>query len=205
MAFVDWVKKPFEWGYNAIKGIGDESQSTKDQRASLIAQGDAAGTFATEGQDNFRGLGAEQYDMRQRLGKLASGEDSLSREQLRQGLEQLYGQQRSYAAGASPQNAPMAARTAAIQMGRAGSAMSGQAALAGIQERKAAMEALGNMINTGRQQELGAALGSRGHAIGAMGGYTPEKSGLEKAMPLINAGTSLLGIKLGGGGGKGKG
>ncbi len=173
----------------------DESDSTKQQRADLNTQGQAASDFATTGQANFRGLGAEAYDVRDILRRQAMGQDSVTREMLRQGLQSNLSAQRSMAAGASPNNAAMAARTAAMQMGRMGAGMSGQAAIAGMQERQAATKAWMDAVNAQRQQELQAALGSRQTAIGAYGAVKPEGTDLEKAQPLINAGIGYLGSR----------
>ena len=170
---------------------GDESESSKQKRADLNAQGAASSGFATEGEQNFRGLGAEAYDQRRQLQRLQSGQDSLSAEQLRQGLQQNVAAQRSMAASAAPRDAAMAARTAMMNAGRLGSGMAGAAAQAGIQERRAATEALNQLLMQQRQQELMAALQSRGNAIQAYGGVTPEPTGLEKMAPFINAGVGL--------------
>jgi hypothetical protein len=85
----------------------------------------------------------------------------------------------------------MAARTAANNVGRLGYGMSGQAAMAGMQERRDAESQLANMIMQQRQQDLNAALGSRQNATSAYGSVTPEQatpSMLQMAQPFINAG-----------------
>lgn len=84
------------------------------------------------------------------------------------------------AASASPQNQAMAARTAAMQMGRQGMGMSGQAAMAGLQERNQAQQQLGSMILGQRGQDAQVATGSRGNAIAGYGGVKPEGSMLDK-------------------------
>jgi hypothetical protein len=190
MGFPDWLYKP---AGKVLEDAVEESGSTKDQRANLTQSGNLASDFATEGQDNYRGLGAESYDMREALRRRAAGQDSMSAEQLRQGLQQNLAGQRSMAASASPQNAAMAARTGAIQMGRLGAGMSGQAAMAGIAERQAAEKQLADMLMQQRQQELQAALQSRQNAISGYQGIKPEGSWLEKYQPVINAGTSAAG------------
>jgi hypothetical protein len=58
--------------------------------------------------------------------------------------------------------------------------MAGQQAIAGLQERQQAQQALAQMLMQQRQQELQAALGSRQNAISAYGGVTPEGSFLDK-------------------------
>ena len=175
--YFDWLYKP---AYDKLKTLDDESQSAIDQRNNLNQQGQESADFANRGQDNFAGLGVEAFDQREKLRRLAEGQDSYSKEALRQGLQQNVAAQRSMAASASPANAAMAARTAAVNAGRMGYGMSGQAALAGIQERKAAQEALANMIMQQRQQELQAALQGRQNAISGYGGSKPEGSWLDK-------------------------
>lgn len=197
MGFWDYGKYVLPVAYGVGKavagsGITDEPASVAQQRENLVGQGNAASGFANSGQTGFDKLGAESTALRGQLRDRANGIGLQSTEQLRQGLGQLYGQQRSLAASASPANAAMAARNAAMNIGRAGYGMSGQAALAGIQERNSAMDALGNMLNQQRGQELQAALGSRQNAINAYGGGTPEKSQLEKWLPLANAGIGGL-------------
>lgn len=171
---------PFSWG--------DESKSAKQKRANLDETGDAASQFAEFGQGQFMGLGAEAARARDGLRRIISGQDSLSREQLRQGMQSNIAAQRSMAASAAPSNAPMAALHAAQNIGRIGAGMSGQAALAGIQERQAAQQALAQMLLQERQQNLQAALGSRSNAVSAYGGITPEASTLEKLASPIAAG-----------------
>lgn len=79
------------------------------------------------------------------LQSLASGQDSVSAEQLRQGLQQAQAQQMSMAAGAAPQNQAMAARNAMMNAGNLASGMMGQQAMAGLQERQAALNALSQL------------------------------------------------------------
>ncbi len=184
---------PGEWkkgasdAFGNILNLGDESEEAKAKRANLNRQGREASDFAALGQHNFGKLGAESGTLREQLARQARGEDSVSREMLRQGLQQNLSAQRSMAAGAAPNNQAMAARTAAMQMGRMGAGMSGQAAIAGLQEKKDAQGLLGQMLMQQRQQELAAALGSRGNAITAFGGGDTGKTGLEKAQPAINS------------------
>ncbi len=163
-----------------------------EQRAALDAQGASAGSFADESQNNFRDQGAMSYDQYKALGDQASGKTSISREMLRQGLQQQYGQQRSMAAGASPQNAAMAARTGAMNMQRASTGMSGQAATAGMQEQMAARQAQSNFLQNWRNQELQATQGARGQAISAYGGAKPEASWMEHYGPMIQNGISAI-------------
>jgi hypothetical protein len=157
-----------------------DSASKVAQREALFGQGQAAGNFAGVGEAGYGAMSAEAAQQREMLRRQALGQDSLSAEQLRQGLQQNMSAQRSMAASASPSNGPMAALHAAQNMGRQGAGMSGQAALAGIQERAAAQQNLGQSISAQRGQDLQAALGSRQTAVSGFGGVTPEKSTLEK-------------------------
>lgn len=167
----DWYK-PWNWA--------DDSRSQIDQRKQLTDQGDAASSFATTAGGNYQTLGAQGGVALGALQRQASGQDSVSAEQLRQGLGQLYAQQASMAAGASPRDAVAAARTATIQSGRIGGAMAGQQSIAGLQERAQAQQAYASMLQGLRQQDLQATLGSRQTAVSAYGGYKPEGSFLDK-------------------------
>lgn len=172
-------------GNNFKTPFGKLSDPTKDptadaKRAALNQTGDASNAFAGVGEQGYQNMSAEAQRARDQLAKYARGEESLSREQLRQGLQSNMSQQRSMAASASPANGPMAALMAAQNMGRMGAGMSGQAAMAGIQERKAAQDALANMIMQQRQQDAQVALGSRNTAVGAFGGVTPQGSALDR-------------------------
>jgi hypothetical protein len=178
---MDWTSYvpsvPFQLGkalYDKYKGSQSQDEAIKQRQdealKNLNETGLASNQFAEYGQGGYQAMTGEAAQQRDRLRQLAEGKDSLSAEQLRQGLQQNYGAQRSMAASASPQNSAMAARTGAIQMGRLGAGMSGAAALAGIQERNAATQQLGSMIMGQRQQDLQAALGSRNNAVNAYGG-----------------------------------
>lgn len=169
------------------KKLTEESDSTKKQRADLDETGLASNQFAEYNQGGYQGLTGEAAAQRDALRRQALGQDSLSSEQLRQGLQQNLASQRSMAASASPGNSAMAARNAAMNMGRAASGMSGAAATAGIQERQAAQNALSQMILQQRAQNLQGALGSRQNAISGYGGITPEGSTLDKIAPLVKA------------------
>ena len=172
-------------GYTNPGKLTEESSSAKNQRSDLDETGLASNQFAEYNQGGYMALGAEAAAQREALRRQASGQDSLSSEQLRQGLQQNLASQRSMAAGAAPGNAAMAARNAAMNMGRSASGMAGQAALAGIQERRAAQDALAQMILQQRGQDLQGALGARQTAAGAYGAITPEGTTLDKMAPLI--------------------
>lgn len=167
---------------NPFNGISNPTidPTAEAKRKALMDQAAAAGGFAGVGEQGYANMSAESQRAREQLARYASGQDSLSAEQLRQGLQQNMSAQRSMAASASPQNAAMAARTAANNMSRSSYGMSGQAAMAGIAERKAANESLANMIMQQRQQDAQVALGSRQNAVGAYGGTTPQGSAMDR-------------------------
>jgi hypothetical protein len=207
MGFLENVfVKPWTFQYDQGKKLydnykGNPNQALEDrearQRAGLELQGGQASDFANASQSNVGQLGAEAAAQREMLRKRANGEGLMSPEILRQGLQQQYAQQRSMAAGAAPQNAAMAARTAAMGMGRASSGMAGQSALAQLQERQAAEKALGDSIMNQRQQDMQGSLGSRANSTTAYGvGIAPqekEKSDIEKYGPAV---VSALGMAM---------
>lgn len=174
--------------YRGAKWLSQEPASTTQQRDNLNNQGAMSSWFADQGQQGYQQMGAEAAAQRDAFRRLASGQDSLSAEQLRQGLQSTMSAQRSMAASASPANSPMAALHAAQNMGRLGAGMSGQAALAGIQERAAANKALSDMIMQGRQQDANIALGARQNAISGYGGIPKEQSNFDKAAPFLQMG-----------------
>lgn len=171
----------YEYGgnFNPINW-GDESESAKKQREDLGNQANQADAFRAQATTGFGALGSEGNQMRGLLRDQATGKTSLSGEQLRQGLMQQQAMQQSMAAGASPQNSVMAARTAALGMGRNASAMNGQAAMAGIAERQAAAKAWSDAIMAQRQQDMQASLGSSQNAINALTGQKAEGSWMDK-------------------------
>lgn len=185
------IKTPFG-NTNNMPDPGAESESAKRQREMLEQQGAAASGFAGVGEQGYGATGIEAQQARDYLRRVANGQDSLSREQLRQGLQQQLAMQRSYAASAPPSNQAMAARTAANNMGRASSGMSGNAAMAGIQERNAANLALNDAILKQRQQDMQVALDSRRNAISGYGGAAPEKSWIEKYGGAIAGGAAAM-------------
>jgi hypothetical protein len=178
-------------------GGGGKSQEELD-RERLRKELEAASGFAGQGQAGFGALGAEAAQGRDYLRSIAEGKHSVSAEQLRQGMQQGLAAQRSMAASARPANAAMAARTAAMQGARLGYGLSGQQAVAGLQERQQAQQALNEMLLRQRQQELDAALGSRGQAITGTGQSlaNPEKSWWEKyGAPIANVGALVASDK----------
>jgi hypothetical protein len=154
-------------------GLGlDRSQNEfrdVDPTGEIGRQSGLAGAFADRGEQGFADRGARAGETEDFLGRVMRGEESISAEQLRQGLQQNVAAQQSMAAGARPGNQAMAARTAAMQAGRMGAGLAGQQALAGIAERQAAAGQLGGLQTALRQQDLGAALGGRGLGLQGMG------------------------------------
>lgn len=200
MSWKDWIPG---YGIPGVGNLGDlgayltePGHGNDASRANLDQSGNLASDFADQSQTGYQQLGAEGAANRDYLRGLASGQNSVSAEQLRQGLGQNLAAQRSYAAGASPQNAAMAARTGAMNMGRLGYGMAGQQAIAGLAERNQAQNNLTGAIQGARGQDLQAALGSRQNAINAYGqtmNPNGDKSKLDQYMPLINAGVGAAG------------
>jgi hypothetical protein len=200
------------WWNPASWGRGDDpNQTLNGARNNLNMQGGAAGAFANLGQSNYdvgtsqlNGTYGQLGNAMQFLNGQMRGENSVSAEQLRQGLGQTMSQQRSMAASASPQNSAMAARTAAMNMGRLGAGMSGQAALAGIQERNAAAQqygqlgsALGQLQLGARGQDVNVANGARQNAINGYGqvlGAPQNKGWLEQNANTLSAIGTALGV-----------
>ncbi|MGE5802943.1 MAG: hypothetical protein ACM358_11875 [Gemmatimonadota bacterium] len=198
MGFFDAVKTVgggIAGGIKKITGMDDPGADAERMRKAMLAQqAGAAGGFADTAQQGYGQLGGEAAAQRDYLGRLSRGEDSVSAEQLRQSLQQNQAAQMSMAASASPQNAASTARLAAILASRQASGMSGAAAIAGLQERQAAHQALANMIMQQRGQDLNAALGSRQTAVSGYGAGMqgqPEKSWLEKYGPVIRDAASF--------------
>src|SRR6187399_344135 len=181
-------------GSLATTALADPGADAERKRKELLyGQAAGAGTFADRGEQGYGQLGAQGQLALQGLRAQSLGQNSVSAEQLRQGLQQNQAAQMSMAAGASPQNVAMAARTAAIQSGRLGAGLAGQQAIAGLQERNQAQQQYGQLLQALRAQELQAALQSRQSAMGGYGAAqagAPEKSWLEKYGPAIQSGFS---------------
>jgi hypothetical protein len=185
-------------GGGIIGGIGgwfsgdDEADDAERQRKQLLyEQALKSGRFADQGEANYN---ADTLQGRMALAGLrrqALGQDSVSAEQLRQALGQNLAAQRSLAAGAAPQDAAGAARTAAIQSARLGSGLAGQQAVAGLQERNQAQQQYGALLQGIRGQDLNASLGSRQNAntgYGAANAGAPQPSWIQQWGPAITAG-----------------
>lgn len=170
---------PFSWG------VADSpDRNLEDQRKNaLLNNAQAAGQFAGTAQVNYNQGTQQAQGALQSLWGQAQGQNSVSQLQLAQALQQAQGQQQSIAAGASPANAAMAARTAAIQSGRLAAGAVGQQAVAGQQERNQAMGQYASLLQGLRGQDAQTALGARNTAVqGYSGGAfgQDEKSDLEK-------------------------
>lgn len=191
MGWFDWIYKPAaDAATKAAATPADE-----ERKRLLNEQAAKSGAFADQAEAGYGALGGEANAEREYLRRYARGQDSVTAEQLRQGLQQNVAAQRSLAAGAAPQNAAMAARTAARETARLGSGFAGQAALAGMQERAMWQKALQDSILQQRAQDLAAAGGARqtatsGYGAGQQG--APEKSWIEKYGPLIQAGAGAV-------------
>lgn len=163
----------------------------QEQRQGLLGMGQG-------GQANYNRLGGELNSEADYMRRVARGQESVSAEQLRQALGQSMAQQQSMAAGASPQNAAMAGLMASRNAMNLASGMAGQQALAGIQERQAAQQALAQMLLAQRGQDQGAAQFGYGN-------MQPGQSWLDKIGGAVQAGASLYGLGGGFGGGGGGG
>lgn len=175
-------------------GHADPWQIDEETRKRLLyQQGGIAGQFADQGQQGFANYGAQGTQALAGLQAIANGQNSVSAEQLRQGVQQNQAVQQSIAAGAAPRDAAGAARTAAIQSGLIGSGLAGQQAIAGLQERNQAQGAYAGLLQGLRGQDLNAALGARQTATGAYGSATPpERSSVEKYGPAAIAALSAM-------------
>lgn len=96
----------------------------------------------------------DQVALGEALRRQMSGQDSISREQLRQDAGRNISMQQALAASAGPQNAAMAQRMASQNQGRINQGLAGQAAMAGIAERNAATNAYGNLTGMARGQDM---------------------------------------------------
>jgi len=151
-------------------GLGTPFRTDDELRKWLLSQqGGQAGKFADQSQDSYTQLGKQGQGALSGLQAIANGQRSVSAEQLRQGMQQGLAQQQSIAAGAAPQDAAGAARTAAIQSGRLSSGLSGQQALAGLQERNQAQGQYGQLLGTLRGQDVNAASSARAAAASSYG------------------------------------
>jgi hypothetical protein len=168
MSFID---APYNYVKNnvpSIFGVGSGDPSNPYRNAlGASAQGQQQFGLSLQGQYLANQAGIAQTQGM--LQALANGQNSVSAEQLRQGMQQQQAAQQSMAASAAPQNQVMAARIAANNMAREGYGMAGQQALAGLQERQAALNALAQLQLGQSSQNMQGALGAYGLADNAYG------------------------------------
>lgn len=163
-------------------------------RANLGVSSGAAGNFANQAQGNFFGRDQGQLDAtNQYLQGQMTGQNSVSAEQLRQGVQQNVAAQQAQAASASPQNQAMAARLASMNSARLGYGMSGQQAVAGLQERNQAAQTLAQLQEQQRQQDMQATLGGYGTAVQGYGSAV-QNPGPNMGSIISGAGSSILGF-----------
>lgn len=180
---------PLDMGTPLVKkytGDGDAADQEKKDR--LNAVGASGQQFGDSAAGNYAGLTGRLNGSLDALQAQANGQNSVSAMQLQQGLQQNQAAQRSFAAGASPNNSAAAARTAAMQMGRMGTGLAGQQALAGLQERNQAQQNYASMLGAARGQDMQGALGGYNTATTAYGGGLngqPTKSSAEKYAPIV--------------------
>jgi hypothetical protein len=179
MSWVDDLGNPADWASGAwnaggklLNRIGLNGNTPADQAKMdrLNGVGSAGLGFAGTTQGNYNQLTGRLNGSLDALQATANGQNSVSAEQLRQGQMQNLAQQQSLAAGASPMNSAMAARTAANNIARLGYGLSGQQAVAGLQERQQAQQAYAQMLGQARGQDLQGTLGGYGVATSAYGG-----------------------------------
>lgn len=101
----------------------------------------------------------------------AQGQNSVSAMQMQQGLNQSLANQQSMAASASPNNAAMAARNAAMNMNQLNTGTMGQQAVAGLQERQQALGQLSQLQLGQSGQNLNGMLGAYNGATQAGATY----------------------------------
>lgn len=202
-----WYTNPRNLGYlaggvgAALTGAdtpgGSGSAGNTAARGGLASNGAAAQGFAQQGAAGYAGGTQSLTEALRGVREQASGERSVSRETLRQALQQNVSAQQSAAAGAAPANQPMAARTAAIQSGRLQSGLAGQQAIASMQEQNAAQQALVQALLGQRGQDLNATLGGYNASSSAYGGAVnpnDDKSWSEKNAALLSAGASAASL-----------
>ncbi len=179
-----------------------------DPNGRVRAQADQANAAAYDAQNGFfgeQGVGvglSKLNDAGNYYQRVMRGQDSLSAEQLRQGLQQNRNAQMSAAASARPQSAAMAHRNAAIQMGRLGAGLAGQQSLAGIAERQGAAQGLAGVGNAysnislqNRGQNLEAMNAQRGLATQAeMGTEAQRGQRFAASAGVPTSGEQILGL-----------
>lgn len=172
----DYASDAWNWlkgsGSDIAQKIGLGGATTADlaKMANLNNVGGQSLGFANQNRANYGTLTAQGMASLQRLNELANGKNSVSAMQLQQGNQQALAAQQAMAASANPANAAMAARNAAQNMGRLQYGLSGQQAVAGLQERNQAQQAAAGLLGTLRGQDLQGTLGGYNAATGAYSG-----------------------------------
>jgi len=193
-----------------VKKLGNSMDPTNNEYTAVDPSGGLSGTAGAAGQ--FAGVGQEGFGrynqgldaLNAQLRGQTMGQNLVSTEQLRQGLQQNVAAQQSMAASAAPQNQAMAQRTAMIQGARAASGMSGQAALAALQERDLAQRLLAQNQQQQMDANLRAALESRrteGQAYGNIEdartrrfeAMSKQPTDLQRGMKAVSGGVKAIG------------
>lgn len=181
-------------------GLGSPFPTSDELRKRLLSQqGGRAGMFADQSQQRYEQYGQQAGGALAGLQAQANGQNSVSALQLRQGLQQNLAAQRAQAASAAPQNAAMAARTAAIQSSRLGAGLAGQQAVAGLQERNQAQQNYGQLLQGLRGQDLNAATSGRAAAANAYGAGSsgpPAPGWWDQNGKYVTAGATALGAAI---------
>lgn len=180
-------------GLADVFGIG-RGDPSNPYRNALSANAQQQGQFGQTLQDQYMQNQAGIGNTIGMLQGLAAGKNSVSAEQLRQGMQQAQAQQMSMAASATPQNQAMAARNAMMNSGNVASGMMGQQALAGLQERQNALNTLSQMQMQQSGQNMQGALGMAQNANSGYG-YTlqyPQKTIANMLGGAIGGGAAAL-------------
>lgn len=164
------------WVDTLRNAAANPQPGTEGYRKGQLAQSStAAGGFADQGQAGYGAMTDELARQRAYFNDVMAGRNSVATEQLRQGLGQQQAAQMSMAAGASPANAPMAARTAMMMTGRNQANMTAQAAIAQLQEREMAARQLSELNLGQRGQDINVGLGSRQNQMTGLGANKADK------------------------------
>lgn len=174
--------------YKRAASSGMDDITARPGEQAQVDQAAAAGNFANVGESGFNRMQGNLDRSADWLNKVASGQESVSREQLRQAAESNIATQKSMAAGAAPRDAAMAAFGASRNAADIGSGLAGQQQIAGQQERDAAQRALAELQLGRSGQYLQAGLGSRQTAMG----MPPGQSWLDKYGGMIQGGASMI-------------
>jgi Chaperone of endosialidase len=195
MGILSSIASGIKHGYDVVTGAFEGGHKNDALRQGLQQNALGSRGFADNAQVGYEQGTRDLHANIQNLRDQAEGRNSVSAEQLRQGLQANVAAQRSAAAGADPRNAAMSARTAAIQGARLSSANSGQAAVAGLAERNQAQQALQQALLGQRGQDLQGTLGGYGASNQAYAGQIDpngDKSWLEKNGGAIAGGMAAL-------------